>query len=124
MTQRGGKRLGAGRPKGSKDKATREAGATIAELAREHSGTAIETLSTIAQSGESESARVSAANAILDRGYGKPPQAIEYSGEIKSDGPLADISDEEAANMLVDRMLEAWAAMQAERARALTAPTP
>lgn len=93
MAQRGGKRPGAGRPKGARDKATVEAGATIAELARVHSGTALKTLAKIAKEGESESARVSAANALLDRGYGRPPQALTGAGG----GPIEyrNLSDEE-----------------------------
>lgn len=86
MAQRGGKRPGAGRPKGSKDRATREQGATIAEMARAHTSTALMTLVKIARDGESEAARVSAANAILDRGFGKPPQALEHTG--KDGGPI------------------------------------
>jgi len=82
MAQRGGKRPGAGRPKGAKDRATAEQGATIAELARGHSQTALQALVDIAMNGESEAARVSAANALLDRGFGKAPQAIEHSGDI------------------------------------------
>lgn len=82
MAQRGGKRPGAGRPKGAKDKATREEGATIGELARQHCATALNALVQVALSGESEAARVSAANALLDRGFGKPPQSIEHSGKV------------------------------------------
>jgi hypothetical protein len=44
----------------------------IRELARQHTGTALRTLIEIAERGENESARVAAANAILDRGFGKP----------------------------------------------------
>jgi hypothetical protein len=56
-------------------------GATLGELARAHTHTALQVLVDIAQStGASDGARVSAANAILDRGYGKPPQALEVSG--------------------------------------------
>jgi hypothetical protein len=51
-----------GRPKGHGE---------IRELARLHTATARATLVAICQSGESESARVAAANAILDRGWGK-----------------------------------------------------
>lgn len=80
MTQRGGKRPGAGRPKGARDKATREQGATLGEMARAHTAAALKTLAAIAKSGESEAARVSAANALLDRGYGRPPQSLELSG--------------------------------------------
>src|SRR5215469_12317120 len=52
-----------GRPKGDGE---------IRELARQHTGTALRTLIEIAQHGENESARVTAANALLDRGWGKP----------------------------------------------------
>ncbi len=83
---RGGPRPGSGRPKGAKDKATREAGATIGELARKHGVTAIETLAQIALTGESESARIAASNALLDRGYGKPPQAVDHTS---SDGTMS-----------------------------------
>ena len=34
----------------------------------------------VATDGESEAARVSAAIAILDRGYGKPRQSLEHAG--------------------------------------------
>ena len=44
----------------------------IRELARQHTGTALRTLIEIAERGENESARVAAANSLLDRGYGKP----------------------------------------------------
>ena len=77
---RGGKRVGAGRRKGAKDKATLEQGAALSELARIHTKAALETLVSVARSSESDAARVSAAVAILDRGYGKPPQSHEHSG--------------------------------------------
>ena len=56
-----------GRPKADGD---------IRELARRHSEAALQTLVEIAANGESESARVAAANAILDRGWGKPAVAL------------------------------------------------
>lgn len=84
MSQRGGKREGAGRPKGARDKLTREAGATLSEMARAHTDDALKTLAQIAVSGESEAARVSAANALLDRGYGKPSQSVDLSNSDNS----------------------------------------
>lgn len=51
-----------GRPKGNGE---------IRELARLHTATALATLVEICQRGENESALVAAANAILDRGWGK-----------------------------------------------------
>jgi hypothetical protein len=51
--------------------------AEVRELAREHTADAIQTLVSIMTNPKSApAARVSAANALLDRGYGKPPQHI------------------------------------------------
>lgn len=85
MTHRGGKRLGAGRRKGSRNRATSEQLGTLTEMAQSHARVALETLVSIARDGESEAARVSAANAILDRGYGKPVQGIDHKS---SDGSM------------------------------------
>jgi hypothetical protein len=79
---RGGRRAGAGRPKGRKDAKTLE----IEAAAKKHAGDALAALAFIAKHGESERARVAAATALLDRGYGKPRQAVEHSGE--GGGPL------------------------------------
>jgi hypothetical protein len=62
-------------------KITREDGTevelTITELAREHSPTAIQTLVDIMKSATSPAAaRVSAANSILERAFGKVPQML------------------------------------------------
>jgi Family of unknown function (DUF5681) len=51
--------------------------AQVRELAREHTAEAIQTLVSIMTDPKSApAARVSAANALLDRGYGKPPQHV------------------------------------------------
>jgi phage FluMu protein gp41 len=100
MSQRGGKRPGAGRPKGAKDRATAAAGATLAELARAETRTALATLISVAKKSESDAARVSAANAILDRGYGRPPQAVQHSGP--GGGPI----DVRALNSLTEEELD------------------
>jgi hypothetical protein len=53
----------------------------VQELARQHTAEAVETLTSIMLNPDAApAARVAAANAILDRGYGKPPQHI--SGEF------------------------------------------
>lgn len=77
MAPRGGARPGAGRKPGKVSAAKRE----LSDMAKEHAAMALQTLANIAQSGEGEAARVSAANAILDRAYGKPPQSLEHSGK-------------------------------------------
>ena len=54
----------------------------VMELARQHTAKAISTLVEIMQDeGAPKAARVAAASAILDRGYGKPRQAVEHSGD-------------------------------------------
>ena len=55
--------------------------AEVKELARAHTGEAIETLVSIMTNPKSApAARVSAANALLDRGFGKPAQHITGDG--------------------------------------------
>lgn len=58
----------------------------IKELAKQKTELALNTLAHICGKGESESARVSAAVALLDRGWGKPAQAVDLTN---SDGSLA-----------------------------------
>lgn len=53
----------------------------IRSLARSYTEMAIQTLAGIAQNGEQESSRVAAANALLDRGWGKPTQPIDGDGD-------------------------------------------
>ena len=77
----GGARRGAGRPQG-KVSATK---ILIAEAAQEHAADALSVLLSIAQDPEAAAAaRVSAANHILDRGYGKPiaPQEHKILGNL------------------------------------------
>lgn len=76
---RGGLRQGGGRPKGSRDFATKQHMLGITELARTHTEAAILALVEVCRTG-SDAARVSAANALLDRGYGKPTFPVEHSG--------------------------------------------
>ena len=54
----------------------------IRSLARSHTRTALNVLVGVMRSKDATAAaRVSAANAILDRGWGKAPQAIENGGD-------------------------------------------
>jgi len=69
---RGGYRSGAGRPTGSLNKSSSEHGQRLSELAKDYTHDALLTLVDVAKNGRSDAARVSAANALLDRGYGKP----------------------------------------------------
>ena len=60
-----------------------KAPADLRSLARSHTELSIQTLAGIARNGTSESARVSAAQALLDRGWGRAPQV--HSGEDGGD---------------------------------------
>jgi hypothetical protein len=89
--KRGGKRPGAGRPKKDRTDPTAVAGLDlkaamaseppeeIEEVAQRHARAALDTLTKILVSGASESARITAAKEILDRGFGKP--AVDIGGE-------------------------------------------
>lgn len=80
MAKHGGPRPGSGRPKGAVSKAKLD----IATKAKEYAEQAIQTLADIMTDVEmTPASRVNAANAILDRGYGKPMQAVEVTGKDK-----------------------------------------
>ena len=78
---RGGKRHGAGRKPGSRSRETTErlAGVrSLSELARSYADTALDTLAAVTSDDTAPaSARIAAACALLDRGYGRPPQRVE-----------------------------------------------
>jgi hypothetical protein len=94
--KRGGSRPGAGRKVGSKARATLPQKITFSDLAREHAPAALHTLVAIMKDdGSSESARVAAANVILDRAYGKPPQAMTHSGPDGSPIQTEDVTTPE-----------------------------
>lgn len=76
-----GERRG-GRKAGTPNKAT----ADIKALAGQYTEGAIAELARLATGAESETARVSAIKELLDRGHGKPAQAVEVGG--KDGGPV------------------------------------
>lgn len=78
-TGHGGPRPGAGRKPGKVSKAKLD----IAERAKRYGEAALLTLAEIMTDTDApHSARVAAANALLDRGYGKPTQGVEMSGDV------------------------------------------
>lgn len=100
MAGHGGARPGAGKPKGSRNKATLAQKATLSDMAKALAPQALQALQDVMLNGQSESARVAAANAILDRGYGRPLQAAEDGDgdeaasltiSIKAAAPVGDI---------------------------------
>ena len=88
-----------GRPKALRD---------IVELAQSHAPDAIETLTTIMRNEEAPAAaRIGAASAILDRAFGKAPQAVQMSG--LDGGPIEqriEITDEDRAAALAEFIRE------------------
>ena len=87
---RGGRREGAGRPPGAENKDTAALRAALADRCGSHVETAIAALADIATNGLSESARVSAACAILDRTYGRPqPMPVRADLHGLPEDPLA-----------------------------------
>ena len=72
MSCHGGFREGAGRPSGSTNKSSPEQSQRLSELAKTYTEEALQTLVDVARNGRTDASRVSAANALLDRAYGKP----------------------------------------------------
>ena len=86
MGTHGGFREGAGRPAGSTNKTSPEQSQRLSELAKTYTEDAIATLVDVARNGRTDAARVSAANALLDRAYGKP--AVKEEKELMDLPPL------------------------------------
>jgi predicted protein tyrosine phosphatase len=72
--------------------------ATLSELARDHTEEAVAALVDVMRRGISKSARIAAANAVLDRGYGKAAAYLDLDS-ISSDGTMTpkvcELTDEE-----------------------------
>ena len=86
MSSHGGFREGAGRPSGSTNKSSPEQSQRLSELAKTYTDEALQTLVDVARNGRTDAARVSAANALLDRAYGKP--AMKQESEIEDLPPM------------------------------------
>lgn len=83
----GGRRPGAGRPKGVPNRVT----ADIKALAQLYGPDAIDTLAEIMKNeGHPPAARVAAAKELIDRGFGKAVQTVHASG---ADGGPIQFSD-------------------------------
>jgi len=77
-----GRAAGVGRQKGTPNKATAE----IRDAARAYTHEALEVLAHVMRHGTTETARVAAADKLLDRAYGRPAQALRHTGA--DDGPI------------------------------------
>lgn len=66
-------------------------GETVAELARAHTATAIDTLVEVCND-KAHPQRVNAANALLDRGWGKPKETVDVDANVTGSGiPIIQI---------------------------------
>lgn len=101
-----------GRQKGTPNKITAAKRATLAELAQQHTDTAIGALVEVCQTG-TDAARVAAAVALLDRGFGRPVQMVEGPGPEGQH--LHKIEADEAFDR-VAAALDGYAAMAARGA--------
>lgn len=75
-----------GRPKGSVTKLKLD----LRDAALPYAQLALKTLAEVCRRGDTDSARVAAANALLDRGYGKPVQSHKLGG--MDGGPIRLVS--------------------------------
>ena len=80
-------------------------GQKVAELARSYTREAIETLGELMRSGNDERVRGTAAQALLDRGWGKPKVEVvgDEAGYVQALRAVAAELDEQPDNRLVWR---------------------
>ena len=86
----------------------------VGDLARTQTGTAIETLASICQNGRSESARVAAAVALLDRGWGRAVASTEVMLSTAA-RPVELMTDQEIVERLAELDRERAAALDDDR---------
>ena len=79
---KGGKRQSAGRPKGSRNKLTAAANATLTELAKAYTTEMLGVLVYLARNSDSDGIRATCAFGLLDRGHGKPKEHIEANVQV------------------------------------------
>lgn len=100
---------GRGRPKGQTQIATNTDRRSLAQLARAYTKEALMALVEIFQDKTAGAARVTAAIAVLDRGYGKPAQSHELTGP--NQGPVMMKLDQAVLAKLPEETLVALQAL-------------
>src|SRR5262249_39682321 len=78
--------------------------AEVKQLARQHTALAIQKIAHIAEQRHSEMAQIAAANALLDRGWGRPTQPVSGDDEMPPVGisgtAVATLTPEERAQLV------------------------
>ena len=82
MADQGGIRIGAGRPLGSRNRATADIKEGLSELAKTHTEAALEVIVDLMRHSLSDNVRLAAACSLLDRGYGKPTTATSLEVDV------------------------------------------
>jgi hypothetical protein len=100
MTDKLRRRKTGGRKRGSVNKATR----TIREAAQEYTDDALKVLAEVMNDHDQPAlARIAAATAILDRGHGRPAQAIEVDANVSNRRMDLSLIDAELAKAAEER---------------------
>lgn len=98
----GGRRFGSGRKPEPKTAEARQAIKDVSSHAREHALTALDTLVALCNDPKaSAAARAACAIAILDRGYGKPPQ-LTITATEEDARKVAEMSTDELKRSIAD----------------------
>lgn len=105
---------------GGYSKEKRQAIARVADLAREHTPKAIETLAAIMNDEKAtRTTRIAAANALLDRAHGRPAQSVGIGVGLSFDDPSVSddrqMSDIEIARYLAFVLAKGANALEAKQ---------
>ena len=80
--------------------------AEVRQLSRQHTALAVQTLAHIVEHGHSEMAQIAAANALLDRGWGRPTQPVSGDDDMPSVGIGFGTLNEAERDRLVAVLIE------------------
>ena len=100
-----------GKPKNPKAIRDRQVMADVKELSRLEGPEAVRQLAAIMKDERApHAARVSAANSLLDRGYGRPPQSVDVTANVS-----AVLPQERARDIIARRLASIAERLEAER---------
>jgi len=93
---RGGTRIGAGRPKGRSNKRPKGS-VRLAVMAEPYAAEALDVLVNVMRSSKSDTARITASCAILDRRYGRPAAQVDVNRRSEVEVTYHSIAELRAA---------------------------